>query len=325
MHRSSTSSLALPSLALSSLALALAGCPSDPVGTDSGMVSADDTGGPTEDAPATQRCPTTEGIPSPEEQMLPCCYRYSQADQQDTPEMRLRFIAIDEPAASPLASATVESVLNRGLQEETFNWLFRTTGADADGPIEISTGYGARNTDGTYTLGSATYPPLVLPGTLTGETVTTETVLGPLDIPVFDETGMTLQFVLRMRSVRVIEANLSDMRNCIGARRGNAFTTDASLEGFVTVADAREGAINVPPIMSTLCSVIAGELSTPTGMMPLCDRPRTEWAAAPDSLCDDTGCMANPAGATSVCDPQTSCNAWRLLANFAAVGINITE
>jgi len=313
MHRS----FAAP-LSLSSLALALAGCPSTPVGNDAGMGGGDDAGAP------MQRCPSSM-VPSPEEQMLPCCYRYSQADQQDTPEMRLRFIQIDEPAMSPIASTAVETVLNTGLQEETFNWLFRTTGAAMDGPIEISTGYGVRNTDGTYTLGSAEYPPIMLPGTLTGESVVTDTVLGPLDIPVFDETGTVLQLVLTLRSVRVIEANMTDMRNCIGTRRGNSFTTDASLEGFIAVEDALEGMINVPPIMSTLCSVIAGELATPLGMMPLCDRPRSEWDALPDSLCEADGCTANPAGSTSVCDPLTTCNAWRLLANFAAVGIEITD
>jgi len=318
MHRSFAAPFTPSSLALSSLALALAGCPSTPAGNDAGMVGGDDTGA------AMQRCPMTM-VPSPEEQMLPCCYRFSQADQQDTPEMRLRFIQIDEPAMSPIASTAVETVLNPGLQEETFNWLFRTTGAGMGGTVDISTGYGVRNMDGTYTLGSTEYPPIMLPGTLTGESVMTETVLGPLDIPVFDETGTVLQLVLTLRSVRVIEANMTDMRNCIGARRGNSFTTDASLEGFIAVEDALEGMINVPPIMSTLCSVIAGELATPAGMMPLCDRPRSEWDALPDSLCTETGCMANPAGSTSVCDPLTTCNAWRLLANFAAVGIEITD
>jgi hypothetical protein len=311
----------LAPLSLSPLVLALAGCPSTP-GTDAGIQN--DTGGSTEDSPAMTSCPTRD-VPSPAEQMGPCCYRHSQADQQDAPEMRLRFLQIDEPMMSPLASTAVESVLNTALQQETFNWLFRTTGADADGPIEITTGYGTRNADGTYALGSAEYPPLTLPGTLTGESATSETVLGPLGIPIFDETGTVRQLVLTLRSVRLVEANLSDMRNCIGMRRGNAFTTDASLEGFVTVADARAGMINVPPIMSTLCSVIAGELTTPAGMMPMCDRPQDTWTAKPDSLCDDMGCEANPAGSTSVCDPNTTCNAWRLLANFAAVGIDITE
>ncbi len=310
-------------LTVSSLALALAGCPSTPVGNDTGMAGGDDTGGSTEDAPRMQTCPVS--VPDPEQQMLPCCYRHSQADQLDSPEMRLRFLQIDEPSMSLISMTSVEGLLNGGLTDETFNWLIRTTGADADGPVEISTGFGVRNADGTYTLGSADYPPLVLPGTLTGDTVTTETVLGPLDIPVFDESGAVLQLVLRLRSVRVIEANMTDMRNCIGTRRGNSFTTDASLEGYITVEDAMAGSINVPPIMSTLCSVIAGELSTPMGMMPLCARPRSEWTAQPDSLCTETGCMANPAGSTSVCDPLTNCNAWRLLANFAAVGIEITD
>jgi hypothetical protein len=311
------------SMTLSSLALALAGCPSDPVpGNDAGM--SDDTGGPTEDAPVMASCPS-RGVPSPEEQMLPCCYRYSQADQQAAPELRLRFLAIDEPAMSPLASPTVEGVLNTGLSEETFNWLFRTTGADGDGPVEISTGYGVRNPDGTYTLGSAEYPPITLMGTLTGETVSTDTVAGPLEIPVFDETGMVLQVVLSLRSIRVTDVVWSESRSCVGRLTGRTFEPAGNLEGFITVEDARAGSINVPPIMSTLCSVIAGELATPAGMPPMCDRPQTEWTAKPDSLCDASGCMANPAGSTSVCDPDTTCNAWRLAARFAAVGIDITD
>ncbi|MBX7195329.1 MAG: hypothetical protein K1X94_24955 [Sandaracinaceae bacterium] len=318
MHRS------IVPFTLTSLALALAGCPSNPATDDAGSGGNDTGMSSMEDAPATVRCPTMD-VPSPEEQMPPCCFRYSQADQQDTPEMRLRFISIDEPAASPLASTAVESVLNTALQRETFNWLFRTTGADADGAIEIATGYGTRNTDGSYTLGSADYMPITLPGTITGETITTETVAGPLDIPIFDETGAVLQIVLRLRDVQVVEANLTEMRSCIGTRRGNSFTTGATLQGYVTVADAREGMINVPPIDSTLCSVIAGELATPAGMMPMCDRPQSTWTAKPDSLCDASGCETNMTGMTDVCDPDTTCNAWRLLAQFAAVGINIAE
>ncbi|GAB4211116.1 MAG: hypothetical protein OHK0013_32520 [Sandaracinaceae bacterium] len=302
------------SVCVSSLALALAGCPSDPPpGNDAG---------PTADAPGGTACPV-RGVPNPEQQMGACCYRFSQATQRDAPELRLRSIAIDEPAMSPLASTAVETVLNTGLTEETFNWLFRTTGADDDGPVEITTGYGVRESDGTYTLGSAEYPPITLTGTLSGETVSTDTVLGPLNIPVFDESGMNLQFVLSLRSIRVIDVTFSEDRSCIGRLTGRTFEPAGSLEGFITVADAQAGSINVPPIMSSLCSVIAGELSTPAGMMPLCDRPRSEWMARPDSLCDASGCMANPAGSTSVCDPLTTCNAWRLFARFAAVGVDI--
>jgi hypothetical protein len=303
------------SLAVSSFALALAGCPSDPP-------PGDDAGPPGEDAPGGTTCPV-RGVPSPEQQMGACCYRFSQAGQLDAPELRLRSIAIDEPAMSPLASAAVETVLNTGLQEETFNWLFRTTGADGDGPVEIATGYGERQSDGTYTLGSAAYPPVTLMGTLVGETLNSERVLGPLNIPVFDQTGMNLQVVLNLRSIRVTDVTFSENRSCIGRLTGRTFEPAGSLEGFITVEDARAGSIDVPPIMSSLCSVIAGELSTPAGMMPLCDRPRSEWTAQPDALCDARGCMANPAGSTSVCDPLTTCNAWRLFARFAAVGIDI--
>ncbi len=306
----------LATASLSSLMLALSGCPGEPpVASDGGPV-AEDSG------PVTVTCPTRD-IPSPEQQEGPCCYRRSQADRLDHPELRLRFIAIDEPAASPLASRTVESVLNLALGKETFNWLFQITGAGEDGAIQITTGYGSRNASGSYTLGSATYPTVTLDGTITGDRLATESVPGPLDIPIFDDTGTTLQMVLRLRSLKLDEANLSAERSCVGARRGNAFTTDATLEAFVTVADARAGTIDVDPIHSTLCSVIAGELSTPSGGTPLCDQPQSAWTAKPDSLCDESGCTPNPAGATSVCDPDTTCNAWHLVAQFAAVGIEI--
>ena len=41
-------------------------------------------------------------------------------------------------------------------------------------------------------------------------------------------------------------------------------------------------------------------------------------------MCIRDRCMANPMGSTSVCDPDTTCNAWHLVASFAAQGIDIT-
>lgn len=325
MDRSTLASLTPAALALSSLGLVLSGCPADPpAGTDGGT-SIDSGTNTDEDGGRVVRCPMDESIPNPEQQEGACCYRHSQADQLDTPELRLRYIEIDEPSASPLASTTVESVLNIALGRETFNWLFQISGAGEDGDISITTGYGTRNADGTYTLGSTDYPTVELSGSIEGERITTGSVPGPLDIPIFDETGEALQMVLRLRSIRLEEANLSEERSCIGARRGNKFSTASTLEGFVTVEDARAGMIDVDPIHTSLCSVIAGELVAPSGGSALCDRARSEWTAKPDSLCGESGCQANLPGQPAVCDPETDCNAWRLVAQFAAVGIDITN
>lgn len=310
-------------LAVSSLALTLGGCPSDPVvGTDTGVTG--DAG------PVMSMCPRqvspTAPIPDPDNQMGACCYRQSQEASQAAPEYRLRYIDITAPVDSPLATPTVDGLLNTSLGAETFNWLVRATGAEADGPVDITTGFGTRDAaTGTYSFGTTMYPPTTLMGTLTGDTVVTTPAVGTtLEIPIFDPTGVNLQLVLSLRDVRISSAPLSEMRNCIGARTGVRFSTPGALDGYLEVATARTGMINVSPINSTLCSVVAGSLT-----MPLCDMPQSTWEAKPDSLCSATSCAVNPAGTTTVCDPDVEadmggCNAWHLEANFAAQGIDIT-
>src|SRR5687767_5602328 len=103
-------------------------------GTDSGgpvdagcpMVPALDEGV----RPTSAECPTEE-TPAPEEQMGTCCWRDSNADQQDAPEMRLTYVRLVAPVGSMLSSMTLGSILNRAMQLEDFNWLFRVEGADA--------------------------------------------------------------------------------------------------------------------------------------------------------------------------------------------------
>lgn len=319
-------------LAVSSLALTLGGCPSGPVVNDTGTADAGAMCVPPTDAGARDSgpempvtCARQSGatpIPDPDNQMGGCCYRQSQTANLSAPEFRLRYIDITQPAASPLSTALVDSLLNTSLAAETFNWLVRATGADADGPVEITTGFGIRNsTNGTYAFGTTEYPPARLMGTLTGDTIAASPSLGStLQIPIFDPTGENLQLVLELRDLRISNAPLSEMRSCIGRGAGGPrFTTPGQLDGYLTVETARAGTINVPPINSTLCSVVAGSLTA-----PLCDMPQSTWTAKPDSLCTATSCTPNPPCTTTVCDPDTTCNAWHLVANFAAHGINIT-
>ncbi|MBZ0116524.1 MAG: hypothetical protein K8H88_06010, partial [Sandaracinaceae bacterium] len=67
-------------------------------------------------------------------------------------------------------------------------------------------------------------------------------------------------------------------------------------------------------------SAVAGDLTA-----TYCDRPQSEWRVKPDSLCDATSCAQNTPGMMDVCDPDTTCNAWYLVAEFAAAGVEITN
>lgn len=306
------------------IALALTGCPTTPA-TDAGTDA-----GPAGDAPVMAMCPRTM-VPNAEEQMLPCCYRVSQATNTASPELRLRYIDITQPAASPLAGDTVGDLLNTSLRQEQFNWLFRVEGADADGPITITTGFGRRDAaDGTYAFSSGMAPdmpqwaPVALDGTLTGESLTTDPFVGGLTVPIFDEAMTTVQIELNLQAIRVLESTFTEERSCVGSlRTALSFNTGATLGGFVTVESARAGMIMFPGIETSLCGVIAGDLLNPT----YCDdNAQSAWTVQPDSRCEGSDCVRNGMGGT--CDPTgvdtaTACNAWYLEADFAAVGVNI--
>ncbi len=178
-----------------------------------------DGGGGEEDAgperpdtgPPMAMCPTT-GTPAPEEQMLPCCFRFDQSGQHDAPEMRLTYIRLVEPEGT-LTSMTLATILNQAMQEETFNWLFRVEGADADGDVNIVTGFGRREADGTYAFSNGTasgdpdtWCPVELPATLTGETVESEAIPGSITVPIFNMDSTAVQLELTLRQIQITES-----------------------------------------------------------------------------------------------------------------------
>jgi|GEM_PF-1898302 len=307
-------------LASVGLAVALSAC-----GNDNDMPDVPVT----PDAPTTLACPTRD-VPNPEEQTLPCCYRLSQADQLDAPELRLTFLNIVEPAGSNLAGDLVGPLLNTSIRTELFQWLFRAEGADADGDIAITTGFGRRNaTTGNYAFSTGAAPdmpgwaPVTLNGTLTGETISTEPFDGVLTVPIFDESATTVQIELQLTAVRVLSSTLSESRSCIGTLLSpTRYMTGATLGGFVTVASANAGEIMFTGVNATLCGVIAGSLSDGDYCTAT---PQGDWTVPPDSRCDGNVCFQNGDGGT--CDPAIDgvggCNAWYLEANFAAAGVNI--
>lgn len=283
---------------------------------------------PTGTRPASVTCPTE--APSPEEQMGTCCYRRSNADQLDAPEMRLTYLRIVAPVNSTLTSQILTTILGQAMQDETFNWLFRVEGAGADGDVNIVTGFGRRQTDGTYAFSSGTgddparWCPVSIPATLSGETVTSGPIEGAVTVPIFDEAGENVQIELTLRQVAIDTSTWGEDRSCVGWKVSRPLTYQPAgqLSGFIERDAARTAMINVPPVNTTVCSAIAGE---DLGDAAYCDRPQSEWRIPPDSLCDASGCRANRPCEADVCDPATTCNAWRIVAHFAAAGVDITN
>lgn len=305
------------------VALAAWGCNNTGTDVDAGFDAGGDAG------PPGSACPTTN-VPAPDELMGPCCWRTSNADRQDVPEMRLTYFDITAPAGSPVASTTLRSVLNRAMQQETFVWLFRAEGASVDGPVTVTTGFGRRQTDGTYAFSTgaaegdpAGWCPAELSASLAIEVLNSDPFAGAVTVPIFDETGMTLQAELTLRSVAIVDATWSEERSCMGVKTSRPFTYDtaATLTGFIEVDTARGQNIDVPGVSTSLCAAVAGSLSDPA----YCDTAQGTWATPPDSLCDASACARNTTGMTDVCDPAADCNAWQLVASFAASGVDITN
>lgn len=279
--------------------------------------------------PAMVNCPTD--APSPEEQMGTCCYRSSNASRLDAPEMRLTYLSIVAPVGSTLTSRTLTNILGEAMQRETFNWLFRVDGADANGPVDIVTGFGRRSSDGTYAFSSgaasedpATWCPVNIPATLSGETVESGPIDGSVTVPIFDEAGENVQIELTLRQIAIERSTWGENRSCVGWKvaRNLTYHPEGQLSGFIEVGPSRTAVIEVPPVRTTVCTAIAGE---ELGNATYCDRPQGEWQIPPDSLCDASGCRANGPCESDVCDPATTCNAWRIVAHFAAAGIDITN
>lgn len=317
-----------PALVVTAAALALVACGDDddtsPV--DAGMVTDGSLG---MDAGAN-RCPAK--APMREQMMAPCCYRASNAARLDAPELRLSAIRITKP--SSLSSAIISGLLASALDEERFNWLIQISNASA--ALMIKTGYGERNADGTFgfTMGAAPlldggtgadrWDPLTLPGMLTGETLSAPPYAGTFTLPIFAEDG-SISIELPIQGLQLTSAALSENRTCVGNRSATSYDTSmATLQAYLTVEASSQGSIAIgSDLRQQLCMVIAGMIARTDGNCQTI--PQSEWPSKPDSLCDTAGCMTNPEGMTTVCDPTSTCNAWKLDAQFAAHGVEIAD
>jgi hypothetical protein len=288
-------------------------------------------------APGTTTCTAPDGgVPG----SGACCYSDSQADVLAAPEMRLRYLDIRAPQGSALTTPILLSLLNAALEANTFPWLMQLEGAEDDGEVTVRTGFGLANADGTYSFptGATSHPfdltryaPTTIPGTLSGEVLRTERTLGSIIVPVLNEAATEVQLELTLQSVRIVEAVFTSERSCIGfASSRGRFATAAVLDAFVEVETAKTGIVVLPGNdMTTICSTIAG----PIAVEDYCEvTPQSEWRTPPDSLCSAEGCMENADCEEDVCDRGgdsdsglPACNAWHLVANFAANGVEITN
>ena len=295
----------------------------------------DDGGGGTDAAVAEDsgvappKCPSGDLIPDDDGLMGACCYRVSNADRTDNPEYRLSALSISKPES---ISGPIRNALTKAIDEERFNWLLRVQNAGADGAITLQTGFGKRNnSDVTFSFANGDAPcidpevtecpdevnrwdPLNIDATLTGESFSAPTVEGEFTVPILENDGVAVVLELPLRSFTVNMATMSEERSCIGRRIGNSYNTDdGSLQAYVTVADAAAGMVEVPPISTSLCNVLAGR---PVANDECTDVPKSEWPVPADAFCDNTGCV-------DTCE-VADCNAWKILGGFTAHGVEIT-
>ncbi len=273
-------------------------------------------------APLRAVAPNPEGI-----QDAPCCYRKDNSADPANAELRLTSLQLTRP--SSLAEGIVRGVLQGAFDKETFNWLIALQAGEG-GATMVRTGYGVRADDGTFRFaegdapspGDATrWDPISVEATFMGETFSTAALDRVLTVPILTDDGMGVQLELPLLGLELQSVTLSEGRSCIGRYASSLWDgSQASIRAFVRMEDAKQGEVMLGGSPISLCNVLAGR----TFAMDNCENDRPMWGSKPDALCDDTGCRVDP-GDGSVCDPDTSCNAWLLEGGAAAHGVEITN
>jgi len=276
------------------LSVGAVGCGDDgPSGTDGGMAE----GGP----PAN--CPHSMDVPQPDGFMGACCYRKSNAMSLAAPELRIAGFSVSTPAA--LGNVVVAGLLAGALDEERFNWLLRVTGADADGEVTITTGLGERAVAGSdvtfaFVNNGAPMPgpadrwnPIVITGTLTGETISAPRLDEIFTLPIFDDDRTTLVVELPLSNLELVEISLSEDRSCVGTRRASSYdTADGHLTAFMPLVEADLALLKVGcdamgmncTMDTTLCGLIIGQSGVQGSSCADFERSMWDASVQPDSL-----------------------------------------
>ncbi len=283
------------------------------------------------DASMSDNCSNLRMVaPNPEGlQPSPCCYRKRNDGDPANAELRLTSLQLSRPAS--LANPLVVRLLSQAFQKETFNWLVALEGASADGQATVKTGYGIRSNDGTYRFAMNEAPPPGSPdrwnpitarAEFTGESFSTTALDQVLTVPILDTTGTNIQLELPLLGFELREVTLSEDRSCVGSFGSSGWdVTAARVRAFVQMEDAKTGEVDLGGGSTvSLCNVLAGRLAA----MDNCEMDRATWTAKPDALCESGTCQEDP-GDGSVCDPDTTCNAWLLEGGAAAHGVEVTN
>ncbi len=262
-----------------------------------------------------------------------CCYRKEQGANADRVDLRLSSLDIETPPV--LANSTVQTIVSAAFSQETFSWLLTVEGASQDGAVTITTGFADRNQNDTFSYALNNAPtedgaadrwnPAEFEGTIANDTVTGRydgeiiLPLGGRDDPETPNKETVLE--LPLQGIELTKIELSENRSCVGSySRSGGYTVDSgAFQTFVRVAAAAEGTIDVLGDIS-LCNFVGGIQSQSN-----CEEvARTEWDNPPNSLCDESGCVEDT-GDNDVCDPLVDCNAWVMRANFAAMGVEVSD
>jgi len=261
-----------------------------------------------------------------------CCYRTSNAARHDAPQYRIAALDILQPIT--LGSVLIRGLMNGAIDEERFNWLFSVTGAAADGDVTLETGFGKRNADATFSFasGDATAPgdanrwdPQTLTGTLAGESISAPALAGTFTVAMLNADG-SVALELPLQAFEVVNMSMTEMRSCLGNRRSRSYCTDdASLQAFITIGDAQAGVVDLPPINTSLSNFIRGKFSYTGDCMTDTDPttgPPAGWTVPPDARCAGGICTETCTPGADLSDAST-CNAWKVLADFAGQGVTI--
>ncbi len=245
-----------------------------------------------------------------------------------TPGYRLTYLRVIQPTA--LASAAIGSIINPTLASGAFLWgirldttsnTFRTGGLHPS-IVRGTTGIGLM--DGQFaffdgngpTAGGRSpdrYDPIAGTLSVTGDRFSTVAATTTIRIPIFtNATGTTLFTELPLDNARIVDAQLTADRGCVGLGipSGSRYTETTSrwltediadrpygtVDADVSVANARLVNVDIGGTVTTLCNLIAGSDCATVAM--------GSWVRQPDSTIG---------GAP----------AYHLRANFAAISANI--
>ncbi len=248
----------------------------------------------------------------------PCCALQSNSDRQDAPEFRMAALKLSTP--STLATQLIDNLLKDVTATQLFNWAIRLDIVGSD--VTMTTGNGIRN---SYDVGatddsirfddSGRYDIETLSGTISGDTVTMNPIVGTFVVPIVRSDGVTEQFQLPLRDLHVKSFVMSENRTCVGTQDAtDGFDyTQGQLEAYFTVEDTDAKEITLGAISKTLCGFAAGISASRCA-----NADKSTWSAKPDAKCGTSGsCVACNYAEDNTCD------AWKVVGQFGLMGVEI--